>query len=322
MPFIEVLPENQIYEVEGSNTLLSGAIQNGISLTHACGGHARCSTCRVMILEGSSNLGEPTDAEKLISEKLKFDSNIRLACQTTTTGNVKLRRLILDEEDYLLTKENDSTVLAPVGKEEKIAILFADIRGFTTFSERMPSYDVIHALDRYFHLMGKVIHGHGGYINNYMGDGLMALFEQNISVSPALAAIRSGIEMLQVLEKLKPYLMVLYGKSFEIGIGIHYGEAVLGTVGYGPERRRTAIGDSVNLASRIESMNKVAGTKFLVSEAVFKETEPFVSFGPAFTFPIVGKTGEFKLFEVLSLHSPHEDIQTNLSEEGNRSETT
>ncbi len=302
MPSVEVWPDHRIYEAQETSTLLAGAVQNGISFTHACGGNARCSTCRVMILEGCSNLTPPTDAEKLISEKLQFNSNIRLACQTRSRGDVKLRRLVLDEEDYLLTKQSEGSMeLAPVGKEEKIAILFADIRGFTTFSEPLPSYDVIHVLDRYFHLMGRVIHRNQGYINNYMGDGLMALFEPNIPVSPALAAIQSGIEMLQTLEKLKVYLNSLYGKNFEIRIGIHYGEAVLGTVGCGPDRRRTAIGDAVNLASRIESMNKVAGTKFLVSEAVYKETEQSVRFGQTFTFPIIGKTGEFKLFEVVGL---------------------
>src|SRR4029077_10310577 len=111
------------------------------------------------------------DKETALAEKLGFSAEIRLACQTTVNGDVKLRRLILDSEDASLAS-NLAAERSPcsVGEEKRLAILFADIRGFTSFAEKMLPYDVIHILNRYFNKMGMIISSHSGRIDNYMGD--------------------------------------------------------------------------------------------------------------------------------------------------------
>ena len=86
-----------------------------------------------------------------------------------------------------------------------------------------------------------------------------------------MQAVRAGLEMLAATGNLKPYLQAIYAKSFQIGVGIHYGEAVVGAIGAQSLKRVTAIGDAVNLASRIEAANKQAGTNLLISEETYKK---------------------------------------------------
>lgn len=301
---ITCLPDARTFSASKQTNLLHASLDAGVPFTHACGGNARCSTCRVMVLKGAGNLSPRTEAECEMADRLKFDPKIRLACQTSLLGNVQIKRLVLDEEDYLLTKREEGSVeLASVGTEESVAILFADIRSFTPFAESLPPYDIIHILDRYFHRMGKVIEENGGYINNYMGDGLLALFESkpDQSDSACLRSVKAGLQMLSEVKRLEPYLVSFSGSSFKIGIGIHYGEAVLGTVGYGKDRRRTAIGDSVNFASRIESANKKAKTELLISSDLYKKIERRILTGKSLKLKIRGKTGHYRLHEVLGL---------------------
>ena len=302
MPRIHYLPDEKEVEADPVETILQVSLRAEIPHTHVCGGHARCSTCRVLIVEGIEHCAPRNSKEQLMAERLAFGPIIRLACQTTLTGNVKLRRLVLDDEDTALVDQSKpGATVSSVGDEKRIAILFADIRGFTPFAELLPPYDVIHVLNRYFQQMSHVIDRFGGYIDNYMGDGLMALFGVENPDGAALRAVRAGLEMLEALERLKPYLQTVYGRSFEIGIGVHYGEVVVGTVGAMNRQRVTAIGDAVNLASRIEAANKLAGTKFLISEQTYKQVTGRAHVNQALRLSLPGKSGQYTLFEVVGI---------------------
>jgi len=301
MPLINFLPDKKEVDTNKETTILQASLKAGIPHTNVCGGNSRCSTCRVMILEGIDCCTPRTEKEQIISDRLNFDPSIRLACQTKVSGNVNLRRLVLDDEDVELTSQLKRDVATvSVGEEMDVAILFADIRRFTTFAETLVPYDVIHVLNRYFHRMEQAINRNGGYIDNYMGDGLLALFGvEEISEAP-LKAVRAGLEMLEEMENLRPYLQTIYDKCWEIGVGIHYGEAVIGTIG-GVARRKTIIGDSVNFASRIESANKELGTKLLISQEVYEKVREEVIVNKRVKMPIKGKTGKYTLYEIIAL---------------------
>lgn len=256
-----------------------------------------------MIVAGLENCAPRNSREQLLAERLHLDPQIRLACQTTITGDVSLRRLVLDSADIELTSQlhPDKTPIS-AGTEKKIAILFADIRQFTPFAESLPPYDVIHVLNRYFYRMDKVIHQHGGFINNYMGDGLMALFGVDHPEDAVLNAVKAALDMFEEVEKLKPYLDNVYGKIFNIGIGIHYGIAVLGSVGGQGQRRMTAIGDAVNMASRVEAANKEFSTRLLITENAYDEISQHVQVSNKLTDVILqGKSGSYSLYEIVSL---------------------
>jgi adenylate cyclase len=295
--------QNRVIEAEPDETILQASLRAAIPHAHACGGQARCSTCRVQIVEGLDHCAARNDKENELAVRLHFSPEIRLACQTTVNGDVKLRRLVLDAEDIKLTAQSSTAdAPAPIGEEKKLAILFADIRGFTPFVERLLPYDVVHVLNRYFYEVGRAITDHGGCIDNYMGDGLLALFGMDDTKDAARQAVSAALGMIAAVEHLKPYVEMIYDRSFEIGIGIHYGEVIVGAIGAPGRKRVTVIGDAVNLASRIESATKQIGVRLLISEDTFNELQDAIRPGNAHRVAVAGKSGEYLLYEVEGLN--------------------
>jgi len=302
---ISFLPDSRDVEAAPGETILQAAMRAGIKLTHACGSNARCSTCRTAVLDGLENCAPRTDAEQEIASHLQFKPMIRLACQTQVTGSMTVRRLVLDDEDEQLAAESiaDQSVEA-AGEERHLAILFADIRGFTPFAERLLPYDVIHALNRYYHRMGRIVHSHGGVVDNYMGDGMLSVFGLEETERVVSRALQSGLEMLQAVEAMKPYFEAIHGRSFDIGIGLHYGAVVVGSIGWGVYKRRTIVGDAVNFASRVEAANKNAGTNFLISDDAYQRAGHEVEVNQCPPWEIRGKTGVYQLYEVVGAKPP------------------
>jgi adenylate cyclase len=303
--------DEAVIEVDTNTPILHASLQNGIPHTHVCGGNARCSTCRVLILDGLENLCPRNEKEQKMALRRNFSSNVRLACQTTLRGDVVLRRLVLDEEDRLLVDQEVANA-APrsVGEERLLAILFSDIRDFTAFSEAHLPYDVIHALNRYFSRVGAIIHQCHGQIDNFMGDGIMALFGVDDLANATLNAVQAGLEMLRAVEDMQPYFESTFKTHIRIGVGVHYGEAVLGAIGAGDRRRLTAIGDAVNVASRVESANKDAGTSFLISQRAYQQVSDHVITGRSVELPLKGKTGMFLLREVTGMAPANDAVTT------------
>jgi adenylate cyclase len=184
------------------------------------------------------------------------------------------------------------------GREEEVAILFSDVAGFTPLSERLPPYDVIHLLNRWFMQAGADIEAAGGRIDNYMGDGLLAVFR---GVDCALGAVRAALAMQRSADALSEYTERLYARPFGVRVGVHHGCVVIGDLGAAHNRRETVIGDAVNVASRIEAANKQAGTRVLVSESVIARVQDAVETGCTHDLALKGKTGTFVLHEILAL---------------------
>jgi adenylate cyclase len=307
MTLIYYLPDEKWVEADEADTILECSLVAGIPHTHICGGSARCSTCRVFIIEGLEHCEPRNDAEQELAEQLGFVDGMRLACQTQVTGSgkVTLRRLTVEQEDVDLLDDQfqgKPTQMSAIGQEKQIAILFADLRGFTTFSEALPPYDVIYILNRYFRQMGRAIAQHGGMINNYMGDGLMALFGCDQLDHVAERSVRAALDMQQEMAKFNHYLSSVYQQELQIGIGIHYGQAVIGSVGASIDNHQvTAIGDAVNLASRIEAANKKLGTSLLISEETYAHLKNEVTLNHYSQIEIPGKKGAYTLYEVVAI---------------------
>ncbi|MCB9436246.1 MAG: adenylate/guanylate cyclase domain-containing protein [Anaerolineales bacterium] len=301
MPIIHYIPDDVEIEVEAGTTILQASWQSNIPHTHVCGGNARCSTCRVMIIEGKDHCQPRNREEGLLARRLSFTPDIRLACQTQVTGDVTIRRLVLDQEDIdLVAQPEHGTREDHIGAERKVAILFSDIRNFTTFAEVVPAYDVIHILNRYFYEMDHLVQAYGGYVDNHIGDGIMALFGVEGEPDAALNAVQAGLAMLEAVERFRPYVQVMYPWDFQIGIGVHYGEVVIGTLG-AINKKMTAIGDSVNFASRIESATKDTGVHFLISEDTYYEIKDKALEVERVRLRLKGKRGEHALYAVKQL---------------------
>lgn len=298
---LRMLPDQQTLTLTPGTSVLAASLAAGLPLTHACGGDAKCSTCRVAVLEGREHCPTAEAAEAELARRLGFEPGVRLACQLFPRGPVTVRRLVLDATDESLASR---PLLAgkpeAVGEEKSMAVLFSDIRGFTRMSRKLLPYDIVHALNRHFEKMGEIIGRHGGVINNVMGDGLMVLFEHGEPADhPALRATRAALEMSHAVETLgRPYFAQAYGTELAIGIGIDYGPVIAGAIGHAESRRMTVIGETVNRASRIESANKQTATTVLVSTPVREAC------GPVFVwrhFPDIGLAG---IGSPLTLHEP------------------
>ena len=283
-------------------TLLQISLKHAIPHVHACGGNARCSTCRVMIRDGLENVLPRNPAEQRLATLKGFPPNVRLACQTRVTGPVRIRPLVLDDKDIEIALAEQSQT---TGSEARIAILFSDIRDFTPFSEQNLPYDVVHMLNRYFLMMGEAVIQNDGYIDKYIGDGMMALF--GLSGGGArdvcLAAVRAGLQMLENLTEVNRFLKQHFGVEFSTRIGIHYGVVVIGQMGHPRKMQFTAIGDSVNIAARIEAAVKGTPANLLVSEDALAHIKDCVRVGVEVNASLKGKHGSYKLFEVVSVHT-------------------
>lgn len=237
-----------------------------------CGGRARCSTCRTLIVEGAENLAPLTDAEAQLLRKLNAAPGIRLGCQARVLGDIEVRPLIQPGAGTFSPKSLD-----PLGwgVEREIAVLFLDIRGFSRISEKSLPYDVVFILNSLFGEVGAEVESANGYIDKFMGDGMMALF--GLATSPAEAsrdAIRAAIAAKEAAEKASRILTHHISEPVRIGVGIHTGPAVIGRIGKTSDQtapsRLTAIGDTVNIAARLESATKELGAGIVVSAHAFE----------------------------------------------------
>jgi class 3 adenylate cyclase len=302
MPEIHVLPDEIDLPFEDGANALEVLVDGGLPIAHLCGGRARCTTCRVWVHEGMSNVSDRTMNEAAMAEKLKLPDRVRLTCQMTLAGPVSIRRLVLDKTDELLDSQlGKSEPSGPSGQEVEVAVLFTDVIGYTNMAEVLPPYDIVHLLNRFFSRAGEAITENAGVVDNYMGDAILALFGLHGEDDPAMCAVRSGFGVLQAAKTLSGYTERAYGISFGVRVGIDFGEVVYGTMGAGASSRETVIGDTVNVASRLEAANKTTGTDMLVSQSVHDMTRERVVFGDRHELELRGKLGHVVAFETRSL---------------------
>jgi len=193
----------------------------------------------------------------------------------------KEKKFIHDSFKYYLSTEvidqliSDPAKLKLGGERKNLSILFSDIRGFTSISELMTPEDLSRILNKYLTKMTEVIMGQRGLVDKYIGDAIMAFWGAPINnPNHAEDACRSAIGMIRGLDKLNEYWSSENKKQeLKIGVGINTGDAVVGNFGSKDRFNYTVIGDEVNLASRLEGLNKVYGTEILITESTKKEIE-------------------------------------------------
>ncbi len=159
-----------------------------------------------------------------------------------------------------------------VGEDRVLAILFADIRGFTSISEGMRPDEMVESLNKYFSLMVDTIMNRGGIVDKYMGDAIMALFGAPVQhTDDALQAVMTALEMQKALVEFNKEQGALGQPQFRIGIGINYGVVTVGNIGSEKKMDYTVIGDMVNVASRLENLTKIYKQDMIFSESVYRE---------------------------------------------------
>jgi adenylate cyclase len=181
------------------------------------------------------------------------------------------------------------------GQAREITVLFSDIRGFTTLSEKRSPEEIVSLLNRYLSLQVDIIFHHGGTLDKFIGDAIMA-FWGALQDDPQHAqhAVAAALEMEQSLLRFKTELGE-DGKDFDVGIGIHTGKAVVGFIGSEARMDYTAIGDTVNLSSRIEGLTKGVA-RILVSSDTVAHCQNAFDFSPTGSYKVKGRMKEVELF--------------------------
>jgi adenylate cyclase len=256
----------RVVELHRGSTILEGSRQAGIPHASVCGGRGRCSTCRVRIVAGLADLPPVGAEERRVLDRVGAPPGVRLACQTRPKRPVEIVLLL---PAGATTRDAASRPAYLQGREQEIAILFADLRAFTRLAHKKLPYDTVFLLNRYFRAMGTAVDASGGHLDKFIGDGVMALF--GIGETPAdgsRRALAAARQMSLNLVELNRSLGHELDEPLRIGIGIHVGPAIVGEMGYARATSLTAIGDAVNAASRLEALTKEYDAELVVSEAV------------------------------------------------------
>lgn len=264
--FTVIYPDGARVACDRGLSVLEASRIGGQSHASVCGGRGRCSTCRIRVVSGSAALPSPSEAEQRVLDRVSAPENVRLACQLRPTADLAVIPLLPANAE---PREGFRRPGYLQGSEREIAVLFSDLRSFTQFSESKLPYDVVFVLNQYFRTMGGAIEAAGGRLDKFIGDGVMALF--GIDGGPEAGsrqALNAARAMAQGLEELNRQLANDLQEPLRMGIGIHAGPAIVGEMGFHHATSVTAIGDTVNTASRLEGMTKELACGLIVSETV------------------------------------------------------
>jgi class 3 adenylate cyclase len=204
-------------------------------------------------------------------------------------------------------QEQDAVPLG-AGRRQRVTVMFTDIRGFTSMSERMPPEEVVAFLNSYFSRMVGAVFAFDGMLDKYIGDGMMAVFGAPIvHEDHALRAIQAAFQMRKELKALNQELEARGQPPLAMGIGLHTGECVIGNIGTEQRLDYTAIGDTVNTASRIEGLTKEHGVDILVSAETWREVQMRVVSRPISAVTLRGRSTPLDLYALEMLRFEGEE---------------
>lgn len=286
-------PGGRITQITPGITVLEASREAGIDHASVCGGRGRCSTCRIRLGKGREHVESASADEQKVLKRVSAPKHVRLACQLRPTNDLEVIPLL---PANATPKDAHRKPTRLQGSEREVAILFADIRQFTKFSENKLPYDVVFVLNRYFRAMGEVVNETGGELDKFIGDGVMALFGANTNPEEGCRrALEAARRMSTALDELNHALRADLDEPLRIGIGIHLGTVIVGEMGFSNAVSFTAIGDAVNTASRLEQATKEYSCQFIVSEEICSRAGVSLDQFPAHEIPIRGRNQPVKI---------------------------
>lgn len=264
-----------------------------------------------LVVSASQNSGSPKKVYSSDEYHIKADEAMRLSNT--------FQKFVPKQFVEHFAKHGNTELGLGTADEDNVAILFCDIRGFTSFSERMSPQELMKFLNSYFLRMNAPIHTNHGFIDKFIGDAIMALFDrpQGTDQDKAQDAIKAAIGLQTALVLYNSHRAKCGYSPINIGIGIHFGHVILGTVGSDDRMDTTVIGDSVNIAERLESLAPLYQVDIIVSRKLI-ETALDDAAEPQdqtkFNYRIIdwvrvrGRNKPIELVEVIA-HLPDEQIQ-------------
>jgi adenylate cyclase len=244
-------------------SILEALRDAGIPHASVCGGRARCTTCRVRVGAGLEYLSAPAEMEAAALQRIGASENVRLACQTRPSRDLHITPLLPANASAADAQRPGGVG----GHEQPVAVMFVDLRASTKLGEERLPYDVVFILNQFFAEMSEALHETGGHYAQFSGDGLMALYGLESDVARGCRdAMHGAAAMVRRLALLNARLAEELPEPLQIGIGIHCGEAIVGTMGPPSSPNLSAIGDNINIAARLEALCKTYQVTLVVSE--------------------------------------------------------
>jgi adenylate cyclase len=262
-------PGRQVRVPKGLS-VLEASLRNKVPHASVCGGRARCSTCRIKVVSDRSTLPKPSGREAFVLARVGAgkDPSIRLACQLRPQTDVAVIPVLPPNvgADFVRNRQR-----IHVGEEHFVVSMFVDMRGSTSLSEGRLPFDVVFLINRFVETVSRAITDAGGEPNQFVGDGVLALF--GLTSDPATAcrqALRAASLIESNVAHLNHQFATEVSEPVQYGIGIHAGEVIIGDIGFRGRTVFTALGDSVNVAARLQDLSKRLGCRAVISEEVCK----------------------------------------------------
>jgi len=249
-------------------SVLEASIRNNIPHAAVCGGRARCSTCRIRIAGDATALPEPSKREAFVLERVGSgdDPAIRLACQLYPTSDISFVQMFQPQVSAAALRTASP---ARIGQERYLVSMFVDMRGSTKLAERLLPFDTVYVVNQFLNVVSEAVIASGGQPNQLYGDGQLALF--GLQSDPRTAcrqALKAAARIAANVDDLNQFLAHEGREPIRFGIGIHAGEVIIGDIGNRDHMVFTALGDSVNVAARLQDMTKALACETIVSDEV------------------------------------------------------
>jgi adenylate cyclase len=251
-------------------TILETSLRFNVPHASVCGGRARCSTCRVRVVSDRGALPRPSGREAFVLARVGAGANpaIRLACQLRPQADIAIIPVLPANvgADFVRNRNR-----VHIGEERYIVSMFVDMRGSTKMAEARLPFDVVFLINRFLEAASQAVVDAGGQPNQFVGDGLLALF--GLDVDPATAcrqALRAASMVASNVEYMNHEFASELQQPIQFGIGIQGGEVIIGDIGFRDHTVFTALGDPVNVAARLQDMTKALNCTVVASEEVCK----------------------------------------------------
>ncbi len=262
-------PHRQVRVPKGMS-VLEASLRFNIPHASVCGGRARCSTCRVRVVSDRMALPRPSGREAFVLARVgaSGDPSIRLACQLRPQSDVAVIPILPPQVGAGFVRGRQRV---HIGEERYVVSMFVDMRGSTKLSEVRLPFDVVFLINQFVEAASKAITDAGGQPNQFVGDGVLALFGLDVDRATACRqALRAAALVAANVAYLNHQFATEVREPIDYGIGINAGDVIIGDIGFLGYTVFTALGDSVNVAARLQDMTKTLDCKVVVAEEVCK----------------------------------------------------
>lgn len=295
-PRLYYAPGNKMAELKPDATLLESIRAAGIPHASVCGGQGRCSTCRVRVGKGLDGLSPPSAQELKVLSRVTESPSVRLACQLKPTEDIEIAGLVRPDAGPNQAAQRTGY---RQGQEMNVAFLFVDLRGSTKLSEERLPFDVVFILNLFFAELAEALEETNGHYAQFNGDGLLAIY--GLTSGPeqgCVEAIEGAKAMFRRLETLNERLKDELSDELKIGVGIHAGEAIVGSMGPPTSPIVSALGDNVNIAARLESQTKDFGVPMVISATVAERSKTPMDAAQRHSIQVKGRDKEVVVYAI------------------------